>query len=334
MGREKIITVLEKWGVEGIQQSDLIDLLGLSPSSISEILNELERAGIVVRKEIGKKVKRVWLKRMAPFPIENVLRVGILKAVEYPHVLLALSDIQKEGVEVHLEVFKNAFEATSAAVSGRIDIVFSPFITQIMFSLVTRRIFVWASCGFKGGGVAFRDGEIKKVGSSELSTMEYTLKELSEFRETETKYYETPEEMIDAIEREEVDAIAIWEPYLSMMKERGYKVILFSEKIGNYPCCTAGVNKSFFEDNRELFMKYAKAYKNASELLKNRFEEATVLLHYHLNFPMRAVKEGMKNFGYGWKIEKEVIEGALRRMGFSVNEKRIKEVFKDILFSR
>jgi len=330
MSRERIVVTLEKCGAEGIYQSELSSLLNLSPSTISELLNDLEAAKIVTRREIGRRLKKVWLRRMAPFPLENTVRVGILKASEYPHVLLALSDLQKEGIEVHVEVFRNAPEATSAAVSGRIDLVFSPLITQMVFSLTTGRIFIWASCGFNGGGIVLGGDEIRRIGSSELSTMERALSTLSEFEGAEIRYYETPEEMIEALERGEVDAIAIWEPYISMMRERGFRAIYFSERLGDYLCCTAAVSSGFLEENKEIFRKYARAYRDAAERIDERFSEASLLLASQLNLPKRVVEEGMRNFKYGWKIEREEIERALRGIGLSVNESRMREILVSV----
>ncbi|MBC7114056.1 MAG: hypothetical protein PWR09_778 [Archaeoglobi archaeon] len=326
MTRERIIEALGKVGERGILQSELGELLGLSPSTISEILNELEVLKIIVRREIGRKVKKVWLRKMAPFPLENTLRVGILRASEYPHVLLALSEIQNEGIETHLEIFENALDATSAAVSGRIDVVFSPMITQLVFSLVTRRMLIWASCGFNGGGLVLRGERIRRIASSELSTMERVLSTMERMEDAEIKYSRSAEEMIGMLERGEVDAIAIWEPYLSMMKERGYRTVYFSEKFGDYICCTAGVSSEFLEENREIFRKFAKIYKKASEEIEERFQEASMLLSSVLGIPKRIVEESMRNFKFDWRIDRKEIERALRSTGLSVNERRMREI--------
>jgi len=326
MTRERIIDALERVGDRGVLQTELGYLLGLSPSTVSEILNELEVLNVIVRREIGKKIKKVWLKRMAPFPLENTIRAGILKASEYPHVLLALSEIQKEGVEVHLEVFENALDATSAAVSGRIDIVFSPMITQILFSLVTRRILIWASCGFNGGGLVLRRETIRRVASSEFSTMERVLSTMEELEGVEIKYSRSPKEMIEMFERGEVDAIAIWEPYISLMREKGYKTVYFSEKFGDYICCTAGVSKGFLEENREIFEKYMKIYKRVTEEIYERAEEASLLLNSALGISKRVLERSMKNFRFDWRIDRREIERALKSTGLSVNERRMREI--------
>ena len=91
--RDKILSLLKSRGAEGILQGELSSLLKLSRSTVSGSLAELLREGMISRRRIGRKAYRVWLSDYAPFPIRRQIRVAILRAVEYPHVLLTVKAV-------------------------------------------------------------------------------------------------------------------------------------------------------------------------------------------------------------------------------------------------
>ncbi len=74
---EKVKQVLENAKEEGVLQSEIPRLTGLSKSTVSEVLSMLEDAKEVVRKKVSGKSYRVWLTKYSPEPLRGVLRVGI-----------------------------------------------------------------------------------------------------------------------------------------------------------------------------------------------------------------------------------------------------------------
>jgi predicted transcriptional regulator len=115
--REKILNFLKVRGSDGVMQSEICLALRLSKSTVSEILKELEAKEEIVKEKIGR-AYRIWHADFAPFPVKRI-RIGILRAAEYPHVLLAAKKLNARII-----VFENALKLTKALASGSIDVGF------------------------------------------------------------------------------------------------------------------------------------------------------------------------------------------------------------------
>ncbi|NJE77499.1 hypothetical protein E3E37_11305, partial [Thermococcus sp. ES12] len=127
------------------------------------------------------KAYRIWIIDEAPFPVKGTLRLGLLRAVEYPHALLTAHDL-KEKYNVRVLIYDSALELTNALAIGKVDLACSPLITQILYALLMKSIKIVSGCGFAGSGLVMR-GELKEgrtIASSELSTMETMLKQFLE----------------------------------------------------------------------------------------------------------------------------------------------------------
>ncbi len=239
---ERILKLLKDRKEEGILQSEIVSELGLSKSTVSEILRRLEEEGVVVRERVAGKSMRVWLSEYSPKPVRGLIRVGVLRASEYPHVLLACEDL---GARV--KVFESAIDLTRALAFGSIDVGVSPFVTQTLFALTLRSIRIHRIVAYNGSGVVMKEDikRCKRFATSELSAMESNLKLFLErlgILDVEFKYFSSPETMIDRFRKCEFDAMAIWEPYFTMMD---YYKIEFREVIGDFPCCSLASNVQF-----------------------------------------------------------------------------------------
>lgn len=317
-----ILAYLTAKGHEGILQSELYRL-NYSRSTIVEAIESLEKEKKVIRKEIGKKAYRIWLVEEAPFPIEGVLRLGLLRAVEYPHAILTAKDLERE-YDVRILVYNSAIELTNALALGKVDLACSPLITQVLFGLLTKNLRIAGGCGFGGSGVVLK-GDLKegiKIGSSELSTMETMLKLFLEKHGLVDKakviYFKKPEEIVKSFLEGEIDALSIWEPYLSSLEKEGFKVYRYVELFGFYPCCALGVNYEFFKINKEIFYKFMDYYKKNTKSLKQRKEEAIRLMEMVFGFKQEQIRNGFEGFVYDYRLSKEQVESALERFGLKV----------------
>ncbi len=319
---EKIINLLREKREEGILQSEIPKKLKLSKSTVSEILQRLEDEGVIVRERVAGKSMRVWLSEFAPKPIEGLMRVGILKASEYPHVLLACYDV---GAVV--KVFDNALELTKSLALGTIDVGVSPFVTQTMFALTLRSIRIHCVVAYNGSGILMkrRLEECRTFATSELSAMESNLKLFLErlgfnISELSFKYFSSPESMISCFKGCEFDAIAIWEPYFTMLKDE-FEHMEFKEIIGEYPCCSLASNVQFYEAQKDLLedfigrlKRYAKGFDEvkASELIAKKmgFDENIVLKSFeNYRFSAELSKDTFRFLeNYGLKLTGEIIK--------------------------
>ncbi|MBO8179454.1 MAG: transcriptional regulator [Archaeoglobus sp.] len=252
---EKIKRVLEKAGEEGTLQSEIPGLTGLSKSTVSEILSVLEEEKEIVRKKVSGKSYRVWLIKYSPEPVKGVARVGILRASEYPRVVRA-----SRKLNAYIRVYGSSIELTKDLVHSIVDIAASPFITQAFFGILMKNITIVRKVALNGGGLVFSGVESDYWGCSEFSTMERNLRKYFELKGLKGKirYFRSPESMIKSLA--ELKAIAIWEPYFTMLEGRKE---LFSEQIGDYLCCTLAVNNSFVEQNPDLLESFLEEFDRA-----------------------------------------------------------------------
>jgi len=312
--REKIVELLKARGSDGVMQSEICSALRLSKSTVSEILTELEEERSVVKEKIGRAF-RVWLAEFAPFPVEGILRIGVLKAAEYPHVLMAAKKFNARIV-----VFENALNLTKAIAMGSVDIGFSPLVTQVLFGLLLKSIKIHAVVAYNGSGVVSRKRieDTKTFATSELSAMESNLKLFLDRLGIKGKirYFNSVERMISAFKYGEFDAVAVWEPYYSFLS--GYKYE-FSEVIGDFPCCSMASNAVFYSSNREEIAKFRKEMENCMEEMS---EDDAVKALSLLGFGTE-VRRAIRSYKFSAGIGKEDIE-FLENYGIKLTDENVR----------
>ncbi len=322
--RKKILSIVRKSGKSGILQEEITKKYRISKSTVSTVLSKLERDGEVVRKRIAGRSYLIWHVDFSPFPVDGMLRVGILKAIEYPAIFLTREDL--DHPQIRIKVYPDAFSLTRDMAEGYIDAGCSPLITQVLFSLVYRSIEINAGCGFNGGGVITGNRKPKIFGSSELSTMEFALRRFMEMMgiSGEIRYFYSVEKMQDALKRGMVDGIAIWEPYLTDLSPK-YKIIKFEEIFGRYPCCTLGSHRPISE--RREFTEFLKAYKKAMKQLPERQMEAISLESKALNIPQKLIEKAFNGYSYAWKLDENLALKTLEIYGIKLTDEARARIF-------
>lgn len=310
---EEIIETLRKQKQEGILQSELSEKLDLSKSTISHHLSELEKEEEIVRKNIGNS-KRVWIKDKAPKPLKDKIRIGIVRAAEYPHVMLAADDIE---YDVLVSVYDSAKETTKAVVKGEIDIALSPLLTQSLYSLLNNDIKIYAGCAKGGSGVIARNKLTKQsnYGSSHLSTMEMNLKNTLEnqdisFSDIKIKYFKNPGKAYRDFLRKNIDTVSIWEPYLSLIQSSSNSLKTYKNR---GPCCSLAINKEFIKPNKEIFKQFIDSYKKATiEINKNKsLKKAANLLSDKTGFNTSLLMKSFDKYEFRYKLDKKEIKNHL-----------------------
>lgn len=332
--KDKISGLLKSRGSEGILQGEISKILRCSRSTISETLTEMLKDREVVRKNIGGKIYRVWLLDYAPFPVKKLIRVGILKATEYPHVLLTVKDLEKTNINVKLKIFDDALEATNALSVGYLDVACSPLITQVLHALLLRSIKIFAGCGFNGSGLVVKNEKLLELiyGCSELSTMEMSLKLFLrtmdvEPSQVEIRYFNNPDRMVESFINGEISALSIWEPYLSLFRGK-FKVYNFEDIFGKFPCCTLAANTKFVKANHDLFEKFLKKYCENTDKLSRRKDEAIKLTAEVLGFPYSLVNLSFEKFLYDYKLSQDEIVETLKKFGMFLTRQSLNEIFE------
>ncbi|WP_373468315.1 DUF7343 domain-containing protein [Acidianus infernus] len=241
-GRDRILSILKERG--SLPQTELVKISGMSKSRVSEILNELEKEGIIFRKQLVGKNLIVSLNKT------KFLRLGIINAAEYPFIIPFIKKLREKGVEVEVKIYDNGLQVTKDLVLGKIDMGFSPVISQIIFSKIFDIKII--AGGAKGGaGIV---GESCNIGSTVMSSMETWT--LAEVRNANIIPFNSPQELVKNFETRKVPAIAIWEPYLSILESKGHKVTHIFEP--NH-CCTLAIRSSL-EDEEKIKEIYEDAF--------------------------------------------------------------------------
>lgn len=239
--KDKIISILKQYG--SLPQSELVRISGISKSRLSEILSDLEKSGVVKRKIIAGKNLMVSLNE------KRFLRLGIIKAAEYPFIIPFIKKMRERGTDVEVKIYDNGLDVTKDLALGKIDLGFSPVISQVIFSKVFNIKII--AGGAKGGGGII--GNSYEIGSTILSSMEmWTLAELPD---ATIIPFNSPSDLVESFERKRVNAIAIWEPYLTELQSKGYKMYHEFEHIH---CCSLGAREGI--DYDEIKKVYEDAF--------------------------------------------------------------------------
>ncbi len=202
MLRERLLDILFR---EDVTQKELTSRTKGSRSRVSEILGKLEEEGLIRRRRIGKRTVVVSLNH------SNTLRVGILKSSEYAYVLFALDKIRKE-IPFKVTVYNNSLEALKGLMTGSEDIVASPLISGYFFHLIDKQIKPVSGIA-KGGSGILKRRDRGKIGTTPLSRMD---RDSREFRNYKQVYFNSVEEMLRSYKKGEIDAVQLWEPFVSM----------------------------------------------------------------------------------------------------------------------
>ncbi|MEL9999340.1 MAG: winged helix-turn-helix transcriptional regulator [Thermoplasmata archaeon] len=297
--KEKIIEILKNGE---ITQRELRENIGISKSYISEILNSMEKEGLIKRRRISERTVMVDLNR------NLYMNVGILKSSEYAAVLLTAKDINEFNVKVL--VYNNSLEELKDLLIEKIDIAFAPVATGLIFHLIDENIVVLNGCARGGSGIIYteKDGAI---GSTLLSTMDIISRKFS--KSTKIRYFSSPEEMKDSYLRDELKGISIWEPYFSLIN-RGKKI--YMEK--NMLCCGLLTLSKKIDNKIKIFQK--RFIENSMDLRNGkRKEEASLLISKTLGIDYDIILKSLESYIFDTEITFSDIENIMN--SFEINAK-------------
>ena len=316
MSEEAIVRFLRERGSRGALQSEVVESTGYSKSTISYFLKKLEERGVVYRRRERGSGFRVWLKGFESS--SKLIKVGIVRAAEYPFVFDFKSRLEEVGYGVHLRVYEDGISLMSDLVRGRIEVGLSPLITQLVFYAASRGKFKIVASGVSGGGsIVLRKGvalsDVRRAGSTLASTMDACLAAyLREegLSDVEVVYFDGPHRMVEALRRGYVEMLSIWEPYSSMLEVEGHRrVARFDEFMGVFPCCVLAMNLA--DEGLERLVAealadslsekdYAKYASKLGDLIKAEPEMVRRCLaeyEFHPRFKTRDVEDYLRSAG-------------------------------------
>lgn len=331
MAEEAILKLLRERGSRGAFQSEIAEATGFSKSTISYFLSKLEDRGVVVKKRIAGTGFRVWLRDYEPS--SKLVRIGIVRAAEYPFIFDFKSKLEEKGFGVYVKVYDDGVAVMSDLIKSKIDAGFSPLITQLIFYAISRGGFRIVALGVSGGGsIVLRKGvklnEVKRAGSTLASTMDACL--TAYLREhgldnIEVVYFEGPQQMVRALEEGKVQMLSIWEPYASILEARGHKrVVKFSDYLGSYPCCTLAL-KPMNEDLNEVVVD-----RLVEALSKRSYEDQVAKLSSLINVEPSIVRKSISEYTFHPAFEVDDVNRYLKAVGLELATSWISRELKSL----
>ncbi len=289
----KIIDALED---KPLTQRELRDLIGISKSYLSEKLREMEINGLIKRREISKRTILVSLNH------DKILKIGVLKASEYAAVFLTAKELNDYYVKI--KIYDNGIQELKDLLLKKIDVAFAPVVTGFIIHLIDKRIRLISFCAKGGSGIVHK-GKINKIGSTLFSTMDLNTRIYLNFDVRNIKYFDSPEELIDAYRKKAVDAITIWEPYLSSVE--GEKIIVGRENV----CCGA-----LIIDFNKKIKEFIEKYIENTDALRNgeKIDKAVKATSLYLKFDEKRIAESLKSYNFVWEVDKGEIKKNLENM--------------------
>lgn len=299
MLEEKILKILQERRFEGVLQSELLKLTNASKSRISEVLQELENKGKIVRVRESGKAYRVWLKE---FSKERV-KVGILRATEY---------VKLTGVkDVEFIVYRNALELTRDLALGKLEFAASPLLTQIIFSTTMKTFKIAGIVAENGSGVVFGDEKNGVFATTEMSAMEMNLRVVRDrLGVKKFSYCDSLECLISGLKN--LNGSAIWEPYFTTLER---EKIPFNEITGDFPCCSIAVNNEFLNSKIEEVEGLLDAFRRA----KPDYSRASKIL----GFDEEVLKKTAKSYRFNPEYSLDEISETIRRAGFEISRESL-----------
>ena len=145
-------------------QSELVRQTGFSRSRVSEVLSVLERNGLVSRFPLGKNFRvvsrtlssRRKVRRSQETENKNGLRLGFIRAAEYPFVILFKRLLRENlGITLDLKSTKMASIARDLSLL-RLDLGISPVLTHFMYHAMGAPFKIVAPAGSWGISIVVR----------------------------------------------------------------------------------------------------------------------------------------------------------------------------------
>lgn len=229
---EDILAVIERSG--GATVSWLARRLGWSKSMVWKRVKRLEAHGLLVAERQGG----VILYRVAGPPRPGgILKLGILRASEYPYIL-GLHHRLSDRYNVKILVYDEAFKLAVDLARGRVHAAMVPAVTSMLIYRASGGAVRIVGGGSSGGaGIVEGDGD-----GGHATTMASTMELCAEQADLPGPrvYAGSGGEILRLVGEGKVRYGVMWEPYLSQASEAGLKVRECSVPV----CCLLTVHRS------------------------------------------------------------------------------------------
>ncbi|WP_162216777.1 MULTISPECIES: hypothetical protein [Acidiplasma] len=323
-----IISELKKRKYNGMAQYEMETLFNFSKSHISETLSEMISKNIIIKKNCGKLIKKIWLKAYYPGHIENYIRIGILKSSEYVKFLSAAFSVA-DSLNLNIQVisFNNTVDMMNAMENNALEISLSPAVSQIIYAITKDNYFIIGPVA-SGGSCIFSNDKFDsdQIKTSDISSMMLLSRNFMMLNKyNNISFYKNPKTgMLDFL-KFKFRYIAIWEPFASFIECKGRKREKdYHDLLDDRPCCLISAGKEFYSKNNQILESIMNAYKS-NENIDGR---AVKIISRETSIDYDNVIKSLHRYNYSIKFGIDQLKDYANSMGILLSEEKIKKIFK------
>jgi len=237
-----------------VSLAELARLVGKSRSWTWKKAKKLEALGLVALERRGG----IVMARQAPASYKGLLRIGVLRASEYPYIVGFAKTLKARYGHIDILVYDEAFRLALDLVSGRVHLAMAPAVSLLAaHRLSAGQVFIVGGGSSGGAGFVYS----RPGGESHATTMASTMELCAELHglRGERIYKRSGGDILDSVIRKEVDIGILWEPYLEIARRRGLKV----DPCETPFCCLLGAHSSLKDEAERLGKALSQAISEA-----------------------------------------------------------------------
>ncbi|MEZ0289838.1 MAG: MarR family transcriptional regulator [Sulfolobales archaeon] len=333
--RDKIIRLIEEAGPRGVSQREIVFLTGASKGYVSDLMDELERKGLVVRYRGPGRIVYVRHARYVHPITGKHIRIGVVRASEYVFIPYLMKSLRESGYNVELVVFKRVLDVARSLSRGEIHMGMIPVYTQIGYRAYGAPIKMIPGGALGGGFIASRESleefdRVEKIliASSPLSTMEVLSHALMRSLRVsyEIRYYTEPSEVVEKLYSREIHAVSVWEPYVSekISGARDLKITSFRDLLGEYHCCTLAIHENLMLG---MYDSISRIYTEAIERSRRNIDQATSLYSELIGIDRDVLRKSLKEYHFIEQIDHSMISRLIKLGGgYMISEDTLREL--------
>ena len=264
--------------------SELARLSGYSKSWTWKTVRRLASEGVVTVEKRGGTL----IVRTSSESYKRLLRVGILRATEYPYILPFIKKIRNIFRNVELVVYDEAFQLAFDIALGKVHLGMAPAVSHLLTHRISGGL-SYIIAGGSGGGSGIIEGP---SGEGHITTMASSMEFCAELEGLPfpRKYARSGEEILRRVESGNAKYGVLWQPYLTIAKRRGLKA-----RECNLPfCCVLGANRALIDKANDIKRLFAEAIREA----RGKLNDPVLVESYSrvIGFDKHLVRESLSSY--------------------------------------
>ncbi len=287
--------------------SELARLSGYSRSWAWKTIRRLASEGIVTVEKRGGTL----IVRPSREAHKHLLRVGILRATEYPYILPFVKKLRNIYNNVELVVYDEAFRLAFDIALGKVHLGMAPAISHLLTHRISGGL-SYIIAGGSGGGAGIIEGP---SGEGHVTTMASSMEFCAELEGLPfpRKYARSGDEILDRVKSGNAKYGVLWQPYLIIAKLRGLKT-----RECDLPfCCVLGANKALLDKADVIKRLFAESIRE----VRGKLSDPVLIESYSrvIGFDKQLVRESLSSYIFYEEPPRELLRqywNTLREVAF------------------